>query len=403
MGISTTATASPERREERRQRAVDSLALGRARDDRFGRIARLARTTLGVHWTSITVLDRDRAFFPAAEGFDIDEMARRDTFCHRTTEDDRLTLVEDATRDPRFADLPAVHDAGIRFYAGMPLRDALGNSVGVFCLYDTAPRTLSDDELESFRDLATWAEQELVASAERTQAGLVQASLLPAAPVRVDDWDVNGACLPALAVGGDFYDYGLTDGILHLGLGDVMGKGAGAALVGAGVRTAFRATHHAVVAGADLGATTTQVARGLATDLDRSGSFACLFQAAVDLADGTMRYVDAGLGLALLVRADGTHERLTGVDRPLGLLPQDRWTEHRARLAPGDRLLVFSDGLIDLLDDPVEWTRPVADLVADHEEVASLISEIAGITAARVATDDVTALAVFRRTSDGPR
>lgn len=67
MGNSTTATGWTGRREERRQRAVDSLALDPGRDARFDRIVRLARTTLKVDWSSITVLDRDRAFFPGAD------------------------------------------------------------------------------------------------------------------------------------------------------------------------------------------------------------------------------------------------------------------------------------------------------------------------------------------------
>ena len=45
-------------------------------------------------------------------------------------------------------------------------------------------------------------------------------------------------------------------------------------------------------------------------------------------------------------------ERLQSSDRPIGILPDDTWTEHRDHLAPGDRMLLFSDGLLDLLDGP---------------------------------------------------
>lgn len=400
-----TTPAAPARDsvvEERRQRAVESLQLSEGQpDERFERITRLARTVFGVPMTTITILDGDRAWFPSSQGVDVAEMPRAETFCDRTSDEGRLLLVEDASHDDRFAHLPLVTGGGVKFYAGHPLRDAIGNVVGTFCVYDSEPRTLEGDLLVAFRDMAAWAEQELVSSAEMSQAGQVQASMLPARAVRVGGWEINGLCLPALAVGGDFYDYGVTNGVAHLGLGDVMGKGTGAALVGAGVRAAIRGTHAAVTAGVDLGVTATQIARSLLPDLERTASFVTLFEAAIDLEDGFTRYVDAGAGLCLLVHGDGTEERLDSHDRPFGIMPDDHWSEHEVTLEPGSRMLVFSDGLLDLVDDPIEWWHEVGVLVRAADSAGALLDRVARLARDRTALDDVTAVAVFRALPEG--
>jgi hypothetical protein len=362
-------------------------------------VTRLAGTIFGVSWTAVTVLEEDRAWFPSAHGVDVTAtvLPRSETLCDTTGRADETTVVRDAAADPRFRHLHVVADRGIRFYAGVPLHDATGQVLGVLCLYDTEPRDLDDEQQETLEDLAAWAEQELQSSAELVRAAEVQTSMLPSGPLRVEGWDVHGMCLPSLAVGGDLFDYAITHDVLHVGLGDVMGKGTGAALLGAGVRTALRRTHDAVVAGVDLGITVTQVARGLTADLQRAGSFVTLFEAAVDLDDGFMRYVDGGMGLCLVVRADGRLDRLSSDDLPLGVLTDSHWTERDTVLEPGDRLLLFSDGLLDLVDDQVEWWTPVAALVRAHDDAGSLLTTIARMTATGSPTDDVTVVAVFRQ------
>jgi serine phosphatase RsbU (regulator of sigma subunit) len=255
---------------------------------------------------------------------------------------------------------------------------------------------LSPEELETFLDLAAWAEHEMVHSDEMAQAARVQRSLLPTEPLRLDGWEVVGTCQPALTVGGDLYDYALTDDVIQVSLGDVMGKGTGAALVAAGVRAALHATSGAVAAGVDLGVTTTQVARRLHHDLDLSGAFVTLFQLAVDTDDGAVRYLDAGSGLGLLVRADGRVRQLRGDDPPMGVMADDHWSEHDEVLEPGDRLVLFSDGILDVLDDQATWCESLGALVHASVDAADLMARIAALTLELPPLDDVTAVAVFR-------
>lgn len=387
--------------ELRRQRAIDALGLGvpveRRRDDRFDRITRLARNVFGTSLASITVLDGAHAWFPSAQGFDAAVLPREETFCDRTHQIGEVMIVPDAAADPDFAHLPLVASGDIRFYAGAPMRDQLGNVVGTFCVYDSSPRTFDADQVQTLEDLAVWAQQELVASNEMVRAGQVQKAMLPAAAIESDGWHVEGVCLPALTVGGDLFDFALTHGVIHIGVGDVMGKGTGAALIGAGVRAAVRSTHPAVVSGADLGTTTNRVARTLLGDLDRGGAFVTLFQCAIDVTNGTVRYVDAGAGLCVIARADGEIEQVVSNDRPIGILEEDTWTEHRTHLAPGDRMLIFSDGLFDLLEDQKEWWTEVGNLVATHAEPARILAAVRDLAVEQVSLDDVTAVAVYRR------
>lgn len=390
--------------DSRRLRAVDSLGVQiDYPEDRFDRIARLAHHAFDVPMATITVLDETRALFPGQYGLSTRSAPREFALCNVTLRGETV-IVEDLLLDEELSRNPVVTELGVRFYAGQPLKDPLDNVVGTLALYDVVPRTLGPDLLQAFDDMAAWAQQELVASTEMTQATRVQASMLPQHPLRSGDWDIAGVCLPSLAVGGDFYDYGITNRVAHLGLGDVMGKGIAAALVGAGVRSAMRGTHRAVSAGVDLGITATQLARSLHEDLERAESFVTLFEIAIDLDDGWLRYVDAGSGLCLVVRTDGRVERLGGKDSPFGVMLDDHWSEHHSSLSPGDRLLLFSDGLLDLIEDPTHWWIEIGALLAAHHDQESLMRTIREMALTQSVLDDVTAVAVFRavREESGP-
>ena len=371
-------------------------------DESFDRYARIVRRALDVPVALVSLVERDRQVFVGAVGLEPAYQEARQTplthsFCQWVVHDHRSVVTSDSSLDERLRDNLAIPDLGVVAYAGHPLRDHTGTPVATFCVFDRRPRELTPEQREALEDLAAWAERELVASTEMQQASRVQASLLPSRPIRVGEWDVDGLCLPAMAVGGDFYDYEVTGGVLHVSLGDVMGKGTGAALIGAATRTALRGTAHAVAAGVDLGITITQVAHSMLDDLERAESFVTLIDLALDLETGVARFVDAGSGLVLLVRADGTPHRLSGRDRPLGVLPDDWWEQVEVTVEPGDRLILFSDGVLDLLPAPEAWPPAVGGWVAEAPDIPTLLTNAVRHVTDVSALDDITMVAIFRQ------
>jgi GAF domain-containing protein len=63
-------------------------------------------------------------------------------------------VVEDVARDPRFSDNPALVGAGVKFYAGVPLKTTKGYVLGTLCIMHDAPRTLADDEMQVLHAMA---------------------------------------------------------------------------------------------------------------------------------------------------------------------------------------------------------------------------------------------------------
>ena len=145
---------------------------------------------------------------------------------------------------------------------------------------------------------------------ELARAAAVQSDLLPIENPPLPGFEIGARCLPASAVGGDFYDWQqLPGGILSLTVGDVMGKGMSAALLMATVRAVIRA----MVSQHGPADAVQHTATSLDGDLARSGSFVTLFHAQLNTATGELRYVDAGHGQVLLRRADGDIEPLQAV------------------------------------------------------------------------------------------
>lgn len=178
----TTFRASPSSRPSSSNEATRLVALRRLglldtpEEKRFGRITRLAQRLSRAPIALITLVDADRQWFKSRQGLDVTGTPRDAAICAYAILSDDTLVVPDTLADPRFADNPlVVGSPRIRFYAGHPLHAPDGHRVGTLCVIDHRPRELSAADLEALRDLATLAEAELRAAAQRAEADAVTA------------------------------------------------------------------------------------------------------------------------------------------------------------------------------------------------------------------------------------
>ncbi|MEN2787477.1 diguanylate cyclase [Sphingomonas qilianensis] len=129
--------------------------LDTAIEQPFEKIVMLVRTVLRVPMAAVTLVDRERQWFKASRGLDATETPRSVSFCTYTIQQRGPMIIEDASRDPRFADNPlVVGPPFVRAYAGIPLRTPEGYNVGALCAIDTEPRTFSPADIAILRDFA---------------------------------------------------------------------------------------------------------------------------------------------------------------------------------------------------------------------------------------------------------
>src|SRR5579885_784787 len=171
----------------------------------------------------------------------------------------------------------------------------------------------------------------------------IQMSLMPRALPRVAGFELAGGCVPAHEVGGDFYDAVETpDGRVVVYLGDVSGKGVPAALLMGMVRTLLRSEVQRTRSLVDAVAHCNRV---LHSDFASTDMFATLVLGALDPADRTFHYLNCGHCAGLWWQHDTDRvESLEGDGLPLGILRDAVATERVAHLAPGDVVLLYSDG-----------------------------------------------------------
>jgi len=223
------------------------------------------------------------------------------------------------------------------------------------------------------------------------RAARIQRSLLPRSAPDLQGYELAGACRPAQDVAGDLYDWTLPDARhLDVTVADVMGKGVGSGLVMATVRAVLRS------APPELGpAARIRLASGLLhLGMGDDALFVTLFHGRLDLATGTLRYVDAGHGHAAVRRADGRLLRLAERSLPAGIWPEQEFAEGTERLEPGDTLVVHSDGLVERGDRTGDLSDNAGDL-AEAVDAGDMVRRLMGHLPGTL-QDDVTVLALQR-------
>jgi serine phosphatase RsbU (regulator of sigma subunit) len=233
---------------------------------------------------------------------------------------------------------------------------------------------------------------------EMNRAAAVQRALVPDTLPATPGWAFGTRTSPARQVGGDFYDVRVSKPSIVLSLGDVMGKGMDAGMLAAATRTALR-SHDPDMTPSDV---VTRAAAILDGDLRRISAFVTLAYVLVDMDSGDFRFTDAGHGLHFVVRTGaGRVERLASKDMPLGL--GDQWHELSDCLAPGDMILLVSDGVLDLWGGSLEELEVAIAQCTKRAGTSpqGVVDYLCASAADLLDGDDVTAVALHRTGSAG--
>ena len=175
----------------------------------------------------------------------------------------------------------------------------------------------------------------------------VQMALLPAADPVLDGYDIAGTNVPTWEIGGDYFDYlPQPDGRLGVAIADVSGKGVPAALIMATFRAALRAQR---VRDIPLDAIAGRLNRILLDSMD-SSRFVTAFYGLLEPRTGALAFANCGHNPPLLLRAAGSRDVLASGGPALGMWHAATFVPGAASIHPGDVLVLYTDGVIEVMN-----------------------------------------------------
>jgi sigma-B regulation protein RsbU (phosphoserine phosphatase) len=231
---------------------------------------------------------------------------------------------------------------------------------------------------------------------EIAEARSIQEGFLPKDIPQLPGYEIVGAWQSARVVGGDYFDVLPFDReTLGLCIADVAGKGMPAALLMSNLQAAVRGLASPSLAPDELCARwNTLLCRNIAFD-----RFITFFYAQLDGSQRELRYVNAGHNAPIVMRRDGSHHRLETGGGVLGVFPNQRFELGAISLEPGDRLVLFTDGVTEAgnVDGEEFGEDRLIQLLQDNraagaKEIQQQILSAAGEFSRHNWTDDATLL-----------
>jgi sigma-B regulation protein RsbU (phosphoserine phosphatase) len=235
----------------------------------------------------------------------------------------------------------------------------------------------------------------------------IQAWLLPGAPLQIPGYQIAYATRPANTVAGDYYDVILRPGkmpsedrILFV-VADVAGKSIPAAMLMATFQASLRTLSTGGATLAELVAGTNRYA---CSNSQGGVRFTTAFLAELDPATGDVTYVNAGHNVPILRKSSGLVERLEAGGIPVGILADAPYQMGTTRLESGDRLVIFTDGVIEAVNaKDEEYGEPELIRLVDHsagltpaEMLRGLLVELDRYVGNTPQHDDITCLLLKR-------
>jgi serine phosphatase RsbU (regulator of sigma subunit) len=230
----------------------------------------------------------------------------------------------------------------------LPNEDEFGDLADSFNEMTTAIRVAQDQIV-----------QKQLLEAQLDTARGIQQRLLPAAMPSVPGYEIAGSSDPSLQVGGDYFDFvEMPDGRMGIAVADVTGKGVPAALLMANVQAGLHGqAMHPGTAAEIIGRMNDLMYES--TDPHMFVTFALVM---LDPSSGRVESVSAGHEPTLLVRPDGSWEKLEAGGLMLGMMPGFEYSEVQAAMEPGDVLVMYTDGVTEAMGPAPE---PVPVLEAE--------------------------------------
>jgi sigma-B regulation protein RsbU (phosphoserine phosphatase) len=183
-------------------------------------------------------------------------------------------------------------------------------------------------------------ERELAVAAE------IQRALLPPRHFTSGPIEIAGTMIPCRAIGGDFYEYlELAEGHMSFAVCDVAGKGPGAALLAAAIQAVLGASADSLLGPGEAMARLNRIM--LRRSVDRR--FATIAYGVLE-PNGRLRLTSAGHNPAYIIHVDGTLTKINKGGLVVGAFPALEYEEDDLMLSPGDRLVLYSDGITEAED-----------------------------------------------------
>jgi PAS domain S-box-containing protein len=196
------------------------------------------------------------------------------------------------------------------------------------------------------------AEEIRIRSAEEARmARNIQINLLPKSNPEIDGYDIAGMSIPALNVGGDYYDFiRLDDFRMAIALGDVSGKGLAAALVMSNLQATIRSLASINVSAHEC----LERANKLLFHSTDAKTFVSLFFGILDTKNNTLCYANAGQNLPLIFSPEKMPVPLKNHGLVLGLKEDVSFKQEEISINPEDQLLIYSDGIPEAMNAQME-------------------------------------------------
>jgi serine phosphatase RsbU (regulator of sigma subunit) len=235
-----------------------------------------------------------------------------------------------------------------------------------------------------------------------TSAHDLQMSMLPASCPEVEGYQIAASSTPAREVGGDFFDFfKIGERKVGLIIGDVTGKSVSGALIMAASRSVFRMLSEEELG---VGETMIRANRRIKQDI-KSGMFVALLYAVHDVEDGSVGLCSAGQTQPLLLSAKTAEAALVetvGDTFPLGILDEANYEETQLQMAPGDKVVYYTDGIVEAMnkhEDMYGFERLHEVVNSSPAETAEalmedIIKDVSDFTGAAPQHDDLTIIVV---------